>query len=66
MSRTTLRIMAGVEQRLNTLLRLETTACGFDERIRMADRQRTRLEKYIEREVERLVSLIPGTAGREL
>jgi hypothetical protein len=51
----TLRIMAGFESRLNTLLRLETTACGHEENITKADKQRAKLESYLESEIEKLV-----------
>ena len=51
---TTLRIMAGVERRLNKLTELEVTACGFEENIAKADKQRDRLMDFIEREVEAL------------
>ena len=50
----TLRIMAGIESRLNTLIRLEVTACGHEEEVAKADRQRKRLEQYVERELEQL------------
>lgn len=48
-------IMSSVEVRLNTLLRLEITACGCEERIIKACEQRTSLLKYLEREIENLV-----------
>ena len=47
--------MAGFETRLNTLSKLENTACGFEENLIKADRQRDRLLKYLETEIERLV-----------
>ena len=55
LSSETLRIMSSVEVRLNTLLRLEVTACGYEENIIKADKQWTRLMKYLEREIENLV-----------
>jgi hypothetical protein len=51
---TTLRIMAGMESRLNTLIRLENRHCGHAEGIAKADKQRDKLEDYIEREIEAL------------
>lgn len=51
----TLRIMAGVERRLNRLMRLETIACGHEEEVAKAERCRDGLMEYIEREVEALV-----------
>ena len=63
-SLTTLRILASVERRLNTLLRIENQACGFDEEIRRANLQRDRLMEYLEREIEALVQF--GPSGKEL
>jgi hypothetical protein len=54
MSKSTLRILAGVERRLNVLLRLETSACGFEENIEACDCQRKKLMRYIRVEVEKL------------
>jgi hypothetical protein len=39
MTTETLRIMAGLENRLKTLLKLEAEACGHDAEIRRCDRQ---------------------------
>lgn len=50
----TLRIMAGLETRLNTLLRLENSACGHDEGVRKANRQWKKLMKWMEEQVEEL------------
>ena len=54
MSRTTVRIMASMGNRLKTLLRLETRAGGFDEEVAKADRQYERTLKYLECEIEQL------------
>lgn len=40
---------------MNVLLRLETSACGFEENIEACDRQREKLMRYIGVEVEKLV-----------
>lgn len=50
----TLEIMASVERRLNTLIRLENRSCGIDTEIAKADRARDRLEKYLIVEIEGL------------
>jgi len=55
MTTTTLKILAGVERRLDTLLQLETTSCGFEENSEKCDRQRERLMRFIETEVEKAV-----------
>ena len=54
MKDTTLRIMASVERRLNRLLYLESTACGYEEDVAKANAQRDRLEAFLEREIETL------------
>ena len=55
MSKTTIRIMSGVERRLNTLIGLEVTACGHDANVAKADRAYDRLMKFIVKEIETLV-----------
>ena len=46
--------MAGVEVRLNTLLRLAAGVCGFPGAMRKCELQREKLEDYIEKAVEEL------------
>ena len=55
MSKTTLDLMVRIENRLNTLICLESTACGHEVLVLRAEASRMRLLKFIERELENLV-----------
>lgn len=50
----TLKIMAGLETRINTLRNLDHMALGQDEGVAAAELQYRRLMKYVERKVEAL------------
>lgn len=54
MTKATLRIMSGLENRLNTLVRLEVQACGHYEGRMKAQRQWDKLMRWLEGEVEKL------------
>lgn len=49
-----LKIMVSIERRIDRLLDLESRACGRDEGLEAALRQRLRLEDYIARELDAL------------
>lgn len=46
-----LRVLAGVERRLNTLLRMARTELGFYQNTSKTERQRDRLMAYLDREL---------------
>ena len=54
MTKNTLRIMAGFETRLNTLIRKEVCACGYEENILEADLYRGLIIKWLEVQIEKL------------
>lgn len=54
MTYSTLRIMAGLESRLNHLIDMEVSACGFDENLDKCDRYRTKIERWLAKEIEAL------------
>lgn len=55
MSETTLNLMVRIERKMNRYVGMAMTHCGHDELVEQADRARTRLMKFIEEEVEKLV-----------
>ena len=57
----TLKIMAGIESRLNTLILLENSHCGDDYRLAKAERQREKLEQFILNHID----ILAEKAGEE-
>jgi hypothetical protein len=51
----TLRIMASIERRLETVINLHLTACGHEDMVRKANLQEHRMMKWLERELDKLV-----------
>jgi hypothetical protein len=52
----TLRIMAGVERRVNKLMELTAVECGFEENIRVTLMYQRRFEKWLSQELEKIQS----------
>ena len=50
----TLNIMAGLERRINRLIVKEIDACGFDSRLREANRYRDKMENWLAEEIDAL------------